>query len=240
MTRTYFAGDDAGHGRQLWQADELVIQGPGEAGTLSFSVAGVRLVADLNPAGASPQDLTAVGGTPVFGAQAGATEVFSANDGRHGRQLWYSDGWSSNTRMATDINPGPAGSDPQDITAAGQVAYFSAYDRAHGRELWKLTVPPAPQMFLLGPLAPVKTGSPVTLTATMQPAPGAPQPAGGVTFFENGTKIGARPLAPQPSGGRAASLTIAAPSGTHQIVAVYSGDGDYLPATSNTSPLTGN
>jgi hypothetical protein len=95
-------------------------------------------------------------------------------------------------------------------------------------------------MFLLGPLAQVKTGSRVTLTATMQPAPGAPQPTGGVTFFENGTKIGARPLAPQPSGGRAASLTIAAPSGTHQIVAVYSGDGDYLPATSNTSPLTGN
>jgi ELWxxDGT repeat protein len=240
VMRTYFAGDDAGHSRQLWQADELVTRGPGEGGTLSFRVASVRLVADLNPAGASPQDLTAVGGTPVFGAQTGATEVFSANDGRHGRQLWYSDGWSSNTRMATDINPGPAGSDPQDITPVGQVAYFTAHDPAHGRELWKLTVPPAPQMSLLGALGPVKTRSPVTLTATMQPAPGAPQPAGSVTFFENGTKIGARPLARQPSGGPTASLTIAARSGTHQIVAVYSGDGHYLPATSNTSPLTGN
>jgi hypothetical protein len=142
--------------------------------------------------------------------------------------------------MATDINPGPAGSDPRDITAAGQVAYFSAYDRAHGRELWKLAVPPAPQMSLLGPLAPLKQGSPATFTATMQPAAGAPQPAGSVTFFENGTKIGTRPLASQSSGGPAASLTIAAPSGTHQIVAVYSGDADYLPATSNTSTLTGN
>jgi ELWxxDGT repeat protein len=238
--RTYFTGDDAGHGRQLWQADELVTRGPGQAGTLSFSVAGVRLVADLNPAGASPRDLTAVGGTPVFGGHTGATEVFSANDGKHGRQLWYSDGWPGNTRMATDINPGPAGSNPRDITAIGQVAYFSAYDRAHGRELWKLTVPPASQMSLLGPLAPVKTGSRVRFTATMQPARGGPQPAGDVTFFENGTKIGTRPLVRRPSGRPAASLTIAAPSGTHQIVAVYSGDGDYLPATSNTSGLTGN
>jgi ELWxxDGT repeat protein len=240
VIRTYFAGDDAGHGRQLWQADELTMIGPGEAGTVSFAVDGARLVGDINPAGAGPQDMTAVGGTPVSAAQAGATEVFSASDGRHGRELWYSDGWSSNTHMAADINPGPAGSDPQDITAAGQVAYFSAYDPAHGRELWKLTVPPAPPMFLLGPPAPVKTGSSVKITATMQPARRAAEPTGSVTFFEDGRKIGTRPLVPQHSGGPAASLTIAARSATHQIVAVYSGDGHYLPATSNTVPLTGN
>jgi hypothetical protein len=72
--------------------------------------------------------------------------------------------------------------------------------------------------------------------------PAAPRPEASPTGidFENGTKIGARPLVRQPSGGPAASLTIAAPSGTHQVVAVYSGDGDYLPTTSNTSLLTGN
>jgi ELWxxDGT repeat protein len=244
VTRTYFTADLAGHGRQLWQADEAVSIGPGEAGSLSFAVAGVRPVDVINPAGTDPQDLTSVGGTPILGflgsgANTGATEVFSAYDRRYGRQLWYSDGWSSNTHMAAQIGLGRAGSDPEDITAIGQTVYFTAFDRAHGRELWKLTLPLAPQMFLLGPSASVKTGSAVTFTATMEPAPGAPQPSGSVTFYEDGTKIGSAALKSQASGGPTASLTTTAQSGNHQIVAVYSGDSHYLPATSNTSPVTG-
>jgi ELWxxDGT repeat protein len=241
VTRTYFVGDDAGHGRQLWQADEFVVQSAGEAGTLSFDVTGLRLVRVINSAGAALQDLTSVGGTPVFEAATGATEVFSANDGKHGRELWFSDGWFSNTHLAADVNPGPAGSDPQDITVVGQVAYFTALDPAHGRELWKLTVPPSPRLFLLGPLTSVKAGASVNLTVTLPPASGAQQPipTGSVTFYEDGTKIGTRPLMPQASGGETASLTIAARSGTHQAVAVYSGDGTFLPATSNTNSITG-
>jgi ELWxxDGT repeat protein len=238
VTRTYFAGDLAGHGRQLWQADEIVSVSPGEGGTASFGVGSVRQVDLINPAGANPGDLTSVGGTPVFGTSTGATEVFSADDGSHGRELWYSDGWSGNTHMAADINPGPDGSDPADITVIGQTAYFTARDPAHGRELWKLTVPPAPQMFLLGPVSSVTTGSAVTLTATMQLASGARQPTGSVTFYEDGTKLGAIPLKPQ-TGGPSASLTTHARSGNHQIVAVYSGDSFYLPATSNTSLVAG-
>ena len=242
VTRTYFTADLAGHGRQLWQADEAVSVGPGESGSLSFGVASVRPVDVIN--GAGPRELTSVGGTSVLGflgsgANTGATEVFSAYDSRHGRQLWYSDGWSSNTHMATQIGRGRAGSDPEDITVIGQTVYFTAVDRAHGRELWKLTVPPAPQMFLLGPFAPVTTGSAVTLTATMEPAPGARQPSGSVTFYEGGTKIGSAALKPQASGGPTASLTTTAQSGNHQIVAVYSGDSRYLPATSNTTSVTG-
>lgn len=239
VTRTYFAADDAGHGGQLWQADESVARGPGEGGTISFGVSGVRLVDDINRAGADPQDLTSVGGTPVFGTATGGTEVFSADDANHGRELWYSDGWRSNTHLTADINPGPAASDPQDITVVGEVVYFTAYSPAHGRELWKLSVPPSPQLFLLGPPGPVTAGSPVTLTVTLQPAAGARQPTGTVTFYEDGAKIGTAALVRQASGGPRASLTIAAPSGTHQVVAVYSGDGHYLPATSNTVPLTG-
>ena len=122
----------------------------------------------------------------------------------------------------------------------GQVAYFSAADPAHGRELWKLTVPPAPLMFLDGPLVPVPAKSSVTFTASVQPVSSAPRPSGSVTFYDDGIKIATRPLTPQSSGGATASLTIAVPSGAHQIVAVYSGDAVYLPATSNTIPLTGN
>jgi ELWxxDGT repeat protein len=238
VTRTYFTGDDAGHGRQLYQADELVTYGFGEAATATFGVSGVRLVDGINPADADPQDLTSVGGTPVSSAQTGATEVFSANDGTHGRELWYSDGWSTNTRMAADVNPGPASSDPEDITVIGQVAYFSAGSPSVGRELWKLTVPPSPQMFLNGPAASVTTGSSVTFTATMQPASGAPAPSGSVTFYEDGAKIATESLKPQ-SGGPAATVTITARAGTHEIVAVYGGDSFYLPATSGTAPVTG-
>ena len=240
VTRTYFTGEDPGHGRQLWQADEAVSLSPGTLGTVSFDVSGLRLVDDINPAGADPQDMTSVGGTPVSGAVTGATEVFSADGGTQGRELWYSDGWPGNTHPAADVGPGRAPSDPQDITAVGQVAYFTAYDPAHGRELWKLTVPPSPQLFLLGPLTPVTAGSPATVTVTLQPGPGAPQPTGSVTFYQDGTRISIRRLVRHPSGGPTASVTIAAPSGTHQIVAVYSGDGHYLPATSNTTTLTGN
>jgi hypothetical protein len=141
--------------------------------------------------------------------------------------------------MATHIGRGRAGSDPEDVTAIGRTVYFTAVDRAHGRELWKLTVPLAPQMFLLGQSAAVKTGSSVTFTATMEPAPGARQPSGTVTFYDDGTKIGSVVLKSQASGGPTASLTTTAPSGNHQIVAVYSGNSHYLPATSNASPLTG-
>src|SRR5262249_39573050 len=61
VTRTYFAGDFAGHGRQLWQADETISRSPGEGGTVSFGVSDVRLVDLINPAGANPRDLTSVG-----------------------------------------------------------------------------------------------------------------------------------------------------------------------------------
>jgi ELWxxDGT repeat protein len=241
VTRTYFSGDDGGHGRQLWQADEFVTRGPGESGSLSVGVAGVRLVDDISRgvAGSDPQGFASVGGTPVLDALSGGTEVFSARDGTHGRELWTSDGWPSNTAMAADINPGPASSDPRGITVIGQVAYFTARDPAHGRELWKLTVPPTPEIDLSTPTTMVTAGSPVTVHADLQPAPGAAEPSGRVTFYEDGTQIAAAQLAPDGSGGMIASASLTARPGTHPIVAVYQGDGTYTPATSNTLPLAG-
>jgi ELWxxDGT repeat protein len=241
VTRIYFSGDDGSHGRQLWQADEFVTRGAGESGSLSFSVAGVRLVDEINagPAGSSPQDFASVGGTPVLDALSGGTEVFSARDGTHGRELWTSDRWPSNTAMAADINPGPASSDPRGITVIGQVAYFTARDPAHGRELWKLTVPPTPGIDLSTPTTTVTAGSPATVHADLQPAPGAAEPSGRVTFYEDGIQIAAAQLAPDGSGGMIASATLTARPGTHPIVAVYQGDGTYTPATSNTLPLAG-
>jgi ELWxxDGT repeat protein len=237
VTRTYFNGDLNGV-PQLWQADETITASPGESSTVSFSVNDVRPVAVIS-GHANPIDLTPVGGTPVGGTSTGSSELFTAADSRHGYELWISDGWSTNTHMVRDINPGPANSQPSDITVIGQTAYFSAFSPGHGIELWKVTVPPSPQMFVLGPQSAVKTGAKVRLTATMQPAPKAPRPTGTVTFYEGGSKIGTATLKRQASGGPTASLTITARAGNHRIVAVYSGDGHYLPATSNSFLVTG-
>jgi ELWxxDGT repeat protein len=243
-TRTYFSGDDTGHGRQLWQADEQVLLGIGESQNRSFTVTGVRLVDVINPgaagaaSAADPAGFVSVGGTPTVSATTGGTEVFSANDGAHGREVWTSDGWSTNTALAADINPGPAGSGSADFTVIGQDVYLSANDGRHGRELWKLAVPPTPQIVLEGDST-AATGTSETFTAMLQGNPGEPEPSGRVTFYSGGTEIGTAPLTPQSSGGPTASVTFTAQAGSHQIVAVYQGDGTYTAATSNTAPLTG-
>jgi ELWxxDGT repeat protein len=246
VTRTYFTGEDGRHGRQLWQADEFNMWTAGEGGWLTFDVTGVRLVDDIGggPGGSDPQGLVSVGGvaaTPFTNVLSGGTEVFSASDRAHGRELWTSNGWPTNTAMAADIDPGPASSDPRDITVIGQVAYFTANDGRHGRELWKLTVPPTPQMELYASTLTwtAPTGSQVTVTADLQRVPKQPRPSGRVTFYENGLPIGTGQLKPDGSGGMSASVSLTARRGTHPIVAVYTGDARYTAATSNTLPLTG-
>jgi ELWxxDGT repeat protein len=234
--RTYFSGDDGALGRQLWQADGFVYRGPGEGGTLSLTVPGVRLVDQI---GSDPAGFAAVGGAGGLDDPSGVTEVFSANDGAHGRELWTSDGWSTNTALAADINPGPGGSNPAGVTVIGQTAYFTAYDPAHGRELWQLTVPPAPQISLNGPLESVAAGSPVTVTASVQDVPGDPQPSGEVAFYQDGQHVATAPLTAAPDGEAGASATFPALPGSQQIVAVYQGDSTYTQATSGTVVFTG-
>jgi len=60
---------------------------------------------------------------------------FSADDGRHGRELWRTDGRSGQTRLVRDLRP-DGGSDPQELASAGGRLWFSADDGTHGRELW--------------------------------------------------------------------------------------------------------
>ncbi len=40
------------------------------------------------------------------------TLYFGANDGKHGYELWKSDGTAANTTLVKDINPGEESSDP--------------------------------------------------------------------------------------------------------------------------------
>ncbi|MFN2975718.1 Ig-like domain repeat protein [Terriglobus aquaticus] len=71
-------------------------------------------------------------------------------------------------------------------------------------------------------------GLPVTLTATVTSTTGTP--TGTVTFQDGGTTIGSSPLNAQ---GRTSYTTSNLPAGTHTITAVYQGDSNYTPSTSN-------
>ena len=103
---------------------------------------GAVLVKDIRP-GRSPSMTTNGGGdcgciynggdlTGVHG-----TLFFSANDGKHGFELWRSDGTARGTRMVKDINPGTGWSDVFGLTAFNRIVYFTADDGVHGAELWR-------------------------------------------------------------------------------------------------------
>ena len=112
------------------------------AGAQAAAHRGAVLVKDINP-GRSPS-ITAIycgdceppynGGelTDVRG-----TLYFSANDGKHGFELWRSDGTARGTRMVKDINPGRGWSDLSGITAVNRIIYFTADDGVHGAALWR-------------------------------------------------------------------------------------------------------
>jgi ELWxxDGT repeat protein len=101
---------------------------------------GVVLVKDIRPghSGAIQGVLPGRGGgvVPQLANDSG-TLYFSADDGRHGHELWRSDGSRKGTRMVRDINPGPAGSVGIIPSSSGTPLYFFADDGVHGAELWR-------------------------------------------------------------------------------------------------------
>ncbi len=62
---------------------------------------------------------------------------FPAPSEEYGWELWHSDGTASGTRLAADINPGPANSYPFYLVVYKDALYFFAKDAAHGIELRK-------------------------------------------------------------------------------------------------------
>jgi ELWxxDGT repeat protein len=74
---------------------------------------------------------------------------FSATDGKHGQELWRSDGTVDGTVMVADINPGSAdslvgGTNAGNMAVINGSLYFAADDGVHGRELWVLPPDLAP------------------------------------------------------------------------------------------------
>ena len=113
----YFAAEpfDGSTGIEVWRTD----------GT----AAGTALVADIVPGTGDSRPLDFVA------ADAGV--YFTADDGVHGRELWFADALGA--QLVADLRNGPEGSDPQDLVIASGALYFSATGDFAGRELYRLT-----------------------------------------------------------------------------------------------------
>jgi ELWxxDGT repeat protein len=125
--------------------------------------------------------------------------LFLANDGVHGREMWFSDGTDLGTHMVRDFLPGAVGqwdSAYAYITAFGNRAYFVASDKDHGEELW----------------ATDGTDGGTALFADLTPGPGSSYPfnltvTGGNLYFVAGS----------PSAGPFLWVSDGTVSGTHAL-----------------------
>src|SRR5215218_3308093 len=128
----YFRASDGKHGVELWKTD----------GTNK----GTKLVKNINPATPDPINTACKRRKSCAGSswvdamtRVGKRIYFTAKDGKHGLELWKSDGTNRGTKLVKNINPSSASdaSDISNLVAMGKRIYFTANDGKHGLELWK-------------------------------------------------------------------------------------------------------
>ena len=158
--RLFFWGDDGVHGEELWTSDgttggtRLVLditEGPWGSqpgpmakvnGRLFFWVrswAGGCELWTSNGTAAGTRFVYVFFSQPSSSSMAslGDTLVFAANDGRLGVELWRSNGTRAGTSLVAEVQPGPEGSNPDQLTAVDGAVLFAATGPATGRELWR-------------------------------------------------------------------------------------------------------
>ena len=125
--RVVFYANDPGFG------DEPMISDGTAAGTLRLR--------DINPGPASSNPVDDDEGLAAP-TRVGNRVYFIADDGVHGLELWVTDGTSGGTKLLKDVNPGPSGSNLQNLTAGGPwTVFFTANDSVIGEELFSFTLP---------------------------------------------------------------------------------------------------
>ena len=210
-----FIADDGTHGAQLW----------------SSTGSDAEMVALINPNGDAFQRLPGnqFAGPTVF---SNGLLIFSANDGVHGFEPWISNGTSSGTFMAQDINPGSASSFPLQFTDVFGTVFFTANDGSTGFELYSVSANERISIPIELSITPPDTstvGPSVTMTVSVSftATPDMPPPTGTVVFTDGGSTIFGTATF---NAGVATLVTGALPAGFNNIFANYEGDGNYQPA----------
>jgi ELWxxDGT repeat protein len=154
----FFAYSDGTLTGRLWKSDgtaEGTVQvGPDEphsygaaavGDTFYFTAAGNlgHRLYGYRSNGAGVFDVKGFGdGQPLSLTNVNGTLYFSVWQPDTGAELWKSDGTPEGTVQVADVNPGPVGSQPDNLLLLnGHTLFFSALRDDVGRELWKLEVP---------------------------------------------------------------------------------------------------
>jgi len=115
----FFTANDGVHGDEPWRSDGTI---PG-----TFMIKDIRTGTNSS---SLPDNFVKL---PY-----GQLVIFTAFTDAAGMELWYTDGTEAGTAQLPDIAPGPASSDPAELTISGDLLYFRASDQIAGRELWAM------------------------------------------------------------------------------------------------------
>jgi ELWxxDGT repeat protein len=124
--------------------------------------AGMELYRLVQPELGTPAERVDIAPGPLSSSPSGFTpayggHVFLADDGVHGRELWFDDG--EEVRMVCDLVPGPlSGAEPHGLLADDEGVYLRVDTGERGRALWRvarsvvLGETPCPSLELLEPV----------------------------------------------------------------------------------------